>query len=261
MVRQLKKPAFITTALLMIILCASLLGTVSAQTYVPGVKYGDTFKYRYELSVNVTGSDQVSVPSPFDALVEQAETIDNIQVTVTGISDSKVLANTITQYKTGTQQEYAGTSDVSSGTGTLAQFFIAANLAANNPLHMNSQDTLNGTTPRTYASGNTRELNYQNVTLETTISPDQLTRYNITVPLTQINTQESYWDQQTGALAQLTYRMTTTSTQVNATLTLSLNLVESNVFAVPEYPAVIGLLLVFVIPTLVAITLRKRQLK
>ncbi len=252
--QQLKRSAVIATTVLMIISCASFLGAASAQSYLPGVKYGDFFKYQYELSTNVTGSRQTSLPS--DPLVEQAKTIDHIDISITGVSGSVVLADTITQYKTGTQQEYAGTSNVASGNGTLAQFFIAANLAANSPLRVGSADTINGTITRTYTSG-TRELNYQNITKETIIPPDQLTQYNITVPLTQVNTQVAYWDQQTGALAQLTYRMVSTSTQVNATLTLTLNLVESNVFAVPEYPTIL-VLLVMVIPAFAAVKYRKK---
>jgi len=251
------KYAILSTTILMIILSASLLGTASAQTYTPGVAVGDVFKYRYEFSTDVNGSEQVSIPSTFDALAEQAKTIDYIQMTVTSISGSTVTAQMLTQFKTGTQQTYTGTVDVATGQGQLAQFLIASNLTVNNPLHSGSKEIINGTTTKTYPSGVTRDLNYQNLTAQYVVPPEQLSQYNITVSLSQVNKQEAYWDKQTGALTQLAYSMTTTSTQVNATLTLNLNLVESNVFAVPEYPAVIVELLVMAIPTFVVLKKRK----
>jgi hypothetical protein len=254
----LKKAVTIIAVILTVTLSVSLLETANAQTYTPGVAVGNVFKYRYELSTNVTSSNQTSLPSSFDSLIEQAETIDYIQISINGISGSIVFAETITRYKTGTNQEYDGTSDVSTGKGTLTEFFIASNLAANSPLYVGSEETLNGTITKTYTSGATRELNYKNITQETIIPPEQLTQYHITVPLTQVNTKESYWDQQTGALAQLTYSMVSTSTQFNATLTLNLNLVESNVFAVPEFPTVLVVLLVMVVPTLLVLNKRKK---
>jgi hypothetical protein len=253
----MKKHAVTLTISLTIILCASLLGTAAGQTYTPGVKAGNIFKYQYDLSANVNGSQQTSIPTPFDALVEQAKTIDWIQMAISNVYGSTVTAQMTTQYKSGSPQTFTGTSDVATGQGELAQFLIAANLTANSPLHAGSNQKINGTTTQTFTSGITRELTYQNITTETVIPPEQLSRYNITVPLTQVTTQAAYWDQQTGVLTQLAYRMQSTSTQVNATLTLSLNLVESNVFAVPEYPTLLVTLLVIIIPAVATIKYRK----
>jgi hypothetical protein len=181
-------------------------------------------------------------------------------MTITGVSGSSVTAQMLTKYKSGTQDTYIGTVDVATGTGTLSQFLIAANLTANSPLHQGSSDKINGTITRNYTSGD-RELNYQNIVSENTIQPSDLARYNITVPLKQVNTQEAYWDKQTGALAELSFGMVSTSTQVNATLTLNMKLVESNVFTVPEYPTIIIILLVLIVPAFVAVKYRKKLVK
>jgi hypothetical protein len=256
----LRKYAFIATIVITTLLVASILGAVNAQTYTPGVAAGNVFKYQYEFSADVNGSQQVSIPTPFDSLVEQAKTIDWIQMTITSVSGSTVTAQMLTQYKAGTQQSYTGTVDVATGQGTLAQFLIAANLTANSPLHLGSSDKINGTTTRTFSSGS-RELNYQTIVSEYTVQPEELAKYNITVPLKQVNTQEAFWDKTTGALAELGFGMSTTSTQVNATLTLNMKMVESNVFAVPEYPTIIAVLLVLIIPAFVAINYRKKLTK
>lgn len=251
------KKTTVTTAILLTFLFASLSGTVSAQTYVPGVKVGDAFKYQYEFTADVNSSQQVTIPTPFDALVEQAKAIDWIQITITGVSGNTVTAQTLTQYKTGTQQSYTGTANVATGSGTLIQFLLASNLTANSPLYEGNNEKINGTTTKTYTSGVTREVNYQNLSSNYNIPQSQVSKYNITVPLTQVNTQEAYWDKQTGALTQLINRMETTSTQVNATLYLSLNLVESNVFAVPEYPFALIALAVLAVPTVLVLKERK----
>ncbi|XHH09913.1 MAG: hypothetical protein ACFCUE_04600 [Candidatus Bathyarchaeia archaeon] len=256
---MLKKNAAITTTVLMVILGISFVGTAFAQTYTPGVSVGNVFKYQYTLSTNVTGTNQASIPSPFDALVEQAETIDYIQITVTGVSGSVVTAQVLTQFKAGNQQTFTGTVDVATGQGTLAQFFIAANLTANNPLSMGSTEKINGTTTKTYTSGIQREVNYQNITTQTTVPASEVARYNITVPLNQVNTQEADWDKQTGVLSQIAYSMQTTSTQINATLTLNLNLVESNVFAVPEYPILLIVMIAMAVPTVAVLRKSKKS--
>jgi hypothetical protein len=253
----LKKYEFAAFIITIMTLSACFLGAANAQTYTPGVTDGNSFKYQYEIIAKVNSSQQVTVPTPFDALVEQAKTIDWIQMTVTAVSGSTVTAEMLTRYKAGTQQPYTGTVDVATGEGQLSQFLIAANLTANSPLHAGSSEKINGTTTRTYTSG-TRELNYQTIVSQYTIQPEDLSRYNITVPLQQVNTQQAYWDKITGALAELSYGMVSTSTQVNATLTLNLKLIESNVFAVPEYPTVIAVLLLLTIPAVVAVKYRKK---
>jgi hypothetical protein len=252
----LKKYAFAAVLTTIMTLSACFLGAANAQTYTPGVTDGNVFKYQYEIVAKVNSSQQVTVPTPFDALVEQAKTIDWIQMTITAVSGNTVTAEMLTRYKAGTQQSYMGTVDVATGQGQLAQFLIAANLTTNSPLHQGSSEIINGTITRTYTSG-TRELNYQTIVSQYTVQPEELSRYNITVPLQQVNTQQAYWDKTTGALAELSFDMKTTSTQVNATLTLNLKLVESNVFAVPEYPVVFIILLALVIPP-VAIIIRKK---
>ena len=252
----MNKNVIIGTTIIMIALCASLLSAANAQTYTSGVSVGDVFKYQYSFSSNINGSKQFVVPTFFDTLTTQAKTIDWIQMTITNVTGSTVEVQMVTQYKSGTQQTYNGTINVATGEGELAQFLIAANLGLNSPLSMGSDEKINSTTTKTYSSCY-REVNIENITSEYNVPQEELGKYFITVPLKQINSQIVTWDKQSGALVTMTYHMTTKSTEVYADISLTLNIIESNVFTVPEYPVVIIVLAVLIIPTIAAIKIRK----
>lgn len=245
-----------TVTILMITLCASLLGTASAQTYTPGVAVGDVYKYKFDFNADINGSENTFMPAIIATLVEQTKTIDWIQMTITNVSGTNIEAETLTQFKTGHQQTYTGTVDVATGEGELARFLIASNLQANDPICIDSTHIINGTTTRTYGN-ETRELIYEKLVMESDVSLDELAKYNITVPLKQVNTQESYWDKQTGSLVEMSVNMITESSQVNATMTVSINLVESNVFTVPEYSTMLVVLLFFIVPAALIFNKRK----
>jgi len=245
----MKKFGIFTVIILTVTLVASLFGTVSAQTYSPGVAVGDVYKYKFEFTADINGSEQTIMPSIFETLIEQTKSIDWIQMTITNVSVSIIEAETLTQFKTGYQQTYTGTVDVASGEGELAQFLIASNLQVNDPIRIDSDDIINGTTTRTY-DNESRELNYEKLVMEFDEPFEEFAKYNISVPLKQVNTQESYWDKQTGSIVEMSYRMITESSQVNATMTVSINLVESSVFSVPEYPTILVVLLILIVPAL-----------
>ena len=245
-----------TATILMITLCASLLGTATAQTYNAGVSVGDVYKYKFNFNADINGSEQTFMPDVIKVLVEQTKTIDWIQMTITNVSGTNIEAETLTQLKTGHQQTYTGTVDVATGKGELALFFIASNLQVNDPIRVDSSHIINGTTTRTYGN-ETRELNYEKLVIESDVPLDELAKYNISVPLKQVNTQESYWDKQTGSIVEMSVNMVTESSQVNATMTVSINLVESSVFTVPEYPTVLIVLMLLIVPTLVIFKKRK----
>jgi len=253
----MRKTPAVLTAVLLAVLFGSLLGNVSAQTYTPGVASGNVFKYQFTLSSNVTGSNQNFWSTPIDKQMIEAETTDFVQITVKSVSGSTITAEALTRYKNGTTQTFIATADVSSGAGILSQFFIAANLTAGNTLYLGGDGKINGAITKTYTSGVTRELNYLSLSTQTIIPASEVAKYNLSVPLTQVNSQEAYWDKQTGALSEIINQMQTTSTQLNATLTVKLTIVESNVFTIPEYSIMPLTLLMLAASTVLVLKKRK----
>ncbi len=226
---------------------ASLLSIAAAQTRVPGVSVGDSFKYTFDFNINVTNSSLNFPSSLFEGLMAQVENIDSVQANVTQVSGTVVTMQTALQFKNGTQQTATSSFDVATGQdtsqeGSIATFLIAANLNAGDQIYTSgSSGTINETITKNYASGS-RQVNHQNIVMNYDVSQDELQGTGITVALQQTNTQDSYWDKQTGALVEMSYSMVTRSTQVNATITLNVQLVDSNVFTVteqsiPEFPS------------------------
>ncbi len=242
----------------------SLGSFAAAQTRVPGVSVGDSFKYSFELNMNVSDS-QLSLPSLLEGILSEAENINWVSFTVTQVSGTKVTLQTTMQFKNGTQQ--TGTNqvvDVATGQDatnqeSLAMFLIAANLNAGDQIYtQSSTGTINETIQKTYPSG-TRELNHQSITQNYNVSQDELTGFNISGSLQQSNTENIYWDKQTGALEEMSYTMTTRSQQINADISLNINLLESNVYTIPEFPATTAAIFTLLIALTAAIIIERRH--
>jgi len=255
----MRKIAIVGVASLLFLLGTSFLGVVLGQSYVPGVSAGDVFKYEYNFDSNINGGEQFALPSMFNSLVDQIKAIDWVQITISKVTGSNVEAQMLTQFDNGTQQSSDGSIDVASGQGDLTMFLIASNLGPNDPMYLDSDERINGTTTRTYSSGS-RELIYESITMEYEVSQDDLEGFNITVPLDQVNSQEIYWDKQTGSLVEMSYRMLTSSSMVNADISMNVKLVESNVYTIPEYPVLIIIVIALIIPTIAVLKTRQRAL-
>jgi hypothetical protein len=237
---------------IVVITLSAILGSALAQTRVPGVVVGNSFKYTYTLDMNVSGS-QSTFPDFFQALIDQAKSIDSVQITITKVSGTAVTAQMLMQFKNGTQQSNTGTTDVSTGQGNLTMFLIAANLNPNDQIYEgNDNERINETITQTYPS-DTRQVNHENITMNYNVTQDELAGLGITGPLQQTNSQDTYWDKQTGSLVEMSYKMVTRSDQVNADISVNVALVESNVFTVPEYPAIILVLIALAVPTILTI--------
>lgn len=234
----------------LILILSGFFGSVSAQTRMPGVSVGNSFKYSYALDLNVDTS-QAILPELFQALIDQAKSIDWTQITITSVSSTDVTAQILTKFKNGTQQSSTEVMDVATGEGNLTMFLIAANLNANDQIYQGSDEKINETITRTYSSGS-RQVNHENVTMDYTVGQEELSAFNITGPLQQSNTQNIYWDKQSGSLVEMSYKMQTRSSQVNADMNLDVVLVESNVFTVPEYPVIIIVLIGMAVSTALA---------
>lgn len=243
-----------------------LISTTSAQTRIPGVAVGDSFKYTFDYNMNF-GDSSFDFPSLFEGLQSEAEDIDFVQATVTQVSGSTVTIQTVIQFANGTQQSDTGSIDVATGQDTtqkqgLSMILIAANLNPGDQIYPDGiSGTINETVTKTYPSGS-RQVNHQNIVMNYNVSQEELTNLGITTPLQQTNTQDLYWDKQTGALVELSYTMVTKSTQINADISINVVLAESNTFVVPEYPIeLLVAVLVLVVSALAIATIRYRFLK
>ena len=231
----------IIVASIILLIGMSFLGFVSAQTREPGVSIGDSFKYSFEFNVDVSDSSFVP-PSLFEDLMEEVKNIDSVQATVTQISGSVVTMQTVIQFENGTQQSETTTFDVANGEDStqeanIGMFLIAANLNAGDNIYASGKGgAINETVTRSYPSGS-REVNHQSIVLNYDVGLDELDGTGITEGLQQSNMQDTYWDKQTGALVEMTFNMVTRSSVINADIDLNVQLVDSSVFVVPEFPA------------------------
>lgn len=245
-----------TATTLALIISSSLFACVSAQTRTPGVSEGNSFKYLFFFDANMSNLDYL-LPSMFDAVMEQAKSIDSMELTITKVQGSIISAQTVMQFKNGTRQTTTGTTDIATGQGDFTMFLIAANLNANDLVYQgNTGERINGTITRTYPAGQ-RQVNYQSISMEYNVTDEELSTFNIEGPLQQTNTQVIYWDKTTGSLVEMSYQMTTRSQQTNADISIEVKLAQSNVYTIPEFPSVIIALIALTLSTLAIIKLQK----
>ena len=247
--------------LTIILILSAMSGSVLAQTSLPGVEVGNTFKYTYTFSMNSSGSPG-NFPELIQVLIDQAKDIEWVQITITSLSGSSVTAQVITQFKNDTQQANTGITDVSTGQGNLTMFLIASNLNPNEQIYPGYENRkINETVTRTSPSG-TRQVNHECVTMNYDVSQEELSGFNITGPLQQTNSQDTYWDKQLGSLVEMSYKMATRSEQINADISINVALVESNVYIVPEFPApILVMVLILIASTVAVIKLRNSLTK
>ena len=239
-------------SLTILFILSALTSNVLAQTRTPGVSVGDTFKYTYTLNSNL-GNSQNILPSFFQALMQEAQSFDWAQVTVTSVSGNEVTAKMVFQFKNGTQQTSTGVTDVATGEGNLTTFLIASNLGVNDQIYQDgATGTINETTTRTYPQGS-RQVNHQSIINNYNVSQEELSGFNFTGPLQQSNTQDTYWDKQTGSLVEMSYQMTTRSALINADISVDVALINSSVYIVPEYPVWTFAVIAFAVSTIVTI--------
>jgi hypothetical protein len=236
----------------------ALFSSASAQTRVPGVAVGDSFKYTYTLDMNADGT-LPAMPELFQQIVDQAKSIEWVQLNITSVSGTSVSGETLVHFKNGTEQTSTATTDVAVGDGSLGFFLIASNLGPNDQIHQGSNEIINETVSRDFGT-NSRQLNHEIITMDYNVTQEELTGFNITGPLQQSNTESIYWDKQSGALTDMSYHMVTRSQQVNADITINVALIESSVFTVPEFPITALIVAALAIPTVALIVIGKKKL-
>ena len=194
----------------------------------------------------------------FEDLFEQAKSIEWAQIAIKDISGPEVTAQTLLHFKNETEQSTTTTTNVETGIGDLGLFVVRSNLNQNDLLYVGDDSAvINETTIKTYSTSS-RQVNHQSITSEYNISDDEAADLNMT-GFQQTNSQDIFWDRQLGVLVEMSFNMKTRSQTVNADMSLSVKLVETNVFSIPEFPTWTLVFIAFTMTALVAILYKKKN--
>jgi hypothetical protein len=227
---------------LSVLLCLTMVGSVWAQTRVPGVFQGNTFTYDVTASWS-SNSPTAAVPAE---LLDINKT-EYYRVTIAAVSGAEITTQTVWRFINGTETNTVGTINVETGI-TNGGFWaiVAGNLGVNDRLHPSGQNyiTVNATVTRDYLGG-ARETNHLILTLQDSDTGGDF-----------IEHVDYYFDKQTGMLVQLNdakvYSNPTT------TITKFWRIKESNVWVVPEFPSAL-ILPLFMITTMIAVIAYKKK--
>jgi hypothetical protein len=235
-------------SLFLVFLMCTMIATVSAQR-VPGVQVGNWFKY----GATVTWSSTDPNAKMPDYLKETNAT-EWMLGTITNVVGTNVTGQTLTHYKNGTEETEGAYIDVETGEGENATLWlIAADLQVNDAIYTTgsySSWRINETITRTYPGGD-RETNHVNFTME----------YNYPPILIISVSQNYYWDKATGAMVEVSAEFFNQTASYLTTWSELIEITESNVWLVPEFPTLASILLVFIAFPFAIIVCKRRLLK
>jgi len=225
---------------LLILLCLAMtaMTMVQGQTTV-GVSEGNVFEYNM-----VSYFSSLYTDTTPEELLDINRT-QWIRVTITGVSGSTISMRTTTHYQNGTETSSQGSCNIDTGENTGASPpFISANLGKGSLVNPSASEKwyINETVTRTYKDGS-RQTNHLKLTYtQNSTDVGEFTR-----------TYEYYFDKNTGALVEYTYSFSYTG----LSSTTHSAIISSNVWVIPEFPALI-ILPLFAMITLFAVATRKR---
>jgi hypothetical protein len=223
----------ITATFLLALLCVTMIGSVRAQTRIPGVFQGNTFTY----DVNAFwSSNDPSAVAPADLL--DINKTEYYRVTITAVSGAEITTQSVWHFTNGTETSTVGTINVETGV-TNGGFWaiVAGNLGVNDRLHPSGSNyiTVNETGTRDYLGG-ARETNHLILNLQGSDTGGDYVEYV-----------DYYFDKITGMLVQLNDAKVYSSPTM--TITTFWKIKDSNVWVVPEFPSTL------IVPLLMAITM------
>jgi len=232
--------AFLSIALL----CAMIGLSTAVPVRWPGVNVGNTFSYG-SVSFNWYSDDPNATSTGWEDMNE----IEWFSVTVESVVGTNVTGSTLSHFKNTTEVTEGGWVDVDTGDNdNMPFFFVSANLDVNDSIYSGgtySNWNISETFMKTYPEGS-RETNHLNMTVLVSNPPS----YNYV----SINV---YWDRETGLLTEMSMIMN--STMIYTTnWSLSFELTETNLWAVPEFVGLHQALLLLSSLTLVTLVRRRR---
>lgn len=236
---------------IMLLLCLAVftltaLQTVKAQTYVPGVHFGDDYiftTYSYWSSTDA----YASIP---DNVVQANQTLA-IEVRISDVNETTITTFTATYYAN-SNPAARGTVNILTGDTADGGFpaIIAANLTAGQLIHPSGSD---GITINDTLTMNTRPTNHIGLTV-----------YNATSGVT--SSDDRYFDQVTGMIVQEIQTevdsgaVSGTSTTIKLTMELKSSPWNPQNVPIPEFPPILAIPVFIGATTLIVIALKKKHL-
>lgn len=236
----------IIVVLLLALLCFVMRDATLAQIAQPGVSVGNTFTYEVKGFWSSSDSNAVISNSILDL-----NATEYVQVTITKVLEADVSMHIVWRFTNGTLSETD--SEINVGTGIYTYWFWAVfptDLNVGDRIHPYGPDTIkvNASSTRDYA-GYTRETNRYLVTGEF-VSTDNTNRtYNDYMTV--------HFDKQTGMLVELYDYKTYTNPEYTETITWKI--IDSNAWAVPEFPLYALILLLVIVATVSALIIYKKK--
>lgn len=225
-----------------IFLLLALVMAASAQTRTVGVSVFN--KFRYIATASWSSNDPTATPS--SSLLDFNNT-QWLEFTITAISGTNVTGQMTTHYKNGTENTTGGWVDVNTGAGeNMTAFVISANLVPGDTVYNSSQSNaplINETVPRTYLGG-VRETNHLNIT---------------SLSGTESFRTDYYWDKSTGVTVELAHGETNQTGGYTTSWSSTAQIINSDLWEVPEFPSWITALLMLILLTSVTMIIARRM--
>jgi len=248
----MKKKIILLTLISVFLLSAMIITSAVAQTRIVGVEPDDSFRYG-DISVEWSSNDPTATfPPPGWEILEEMNETEWWLMSVVSISDTNITFQTLAHYKNGSEKTEIGYIDIDTGEGNMTFMAISADLNATDTIYTSagySDYKINETVVKTYPEEE-RDTNHLNRTLEWY---DNETEYNHYLSINY------YWDRSTGIIVEESVESIDYIGEEITTWSFSYRIIESNVWAVPEFPASTSLLLILIGLT-VAIVIYKRKL-
>ena len=231
------------------LLLLPLILRVSAAGREPGVRIGDFCEY-HDIVVYWSSTDpDATCP---DYLKEFNET-QWMYLQVLDVDGTNVTGQATIHYKNGTEETSGGWVDVDTGNGNnMTMFLIAANLGPGDSIYTSgyySSWMINETISKMYPSGEVRDTNLFNLTMEVSYPP-YYAKYSM----------NHYWDKETGAIVQMDMETIEESTH-NTTYSMHIGITGTNRWVVPEFSMWTLLLTLTLSFAVITVIVKRRRLK
>jgi hypothetical protein len=244
----MNKKITILAMLSALLLMALFVTSAVAQSRAVGVSVADWFKYG-----DIAGSWSSNDPNATIPDFAFNET-EWMTMSVQSIVGTNVTGQMTIHYSNGTEEYDEGWIDVDTGEGEEGLFWlISENLNAGHTIYSSANYStmiINETITRTYLSG-IRDTNHLNITIEYQMSNG--IEYYLYMSM------NFYWDRTTGVLVEWSQEYISQIDETQTSWSYTINITESNMWIIPEFPTWITILPILIILT-VSITLCKRRL-
>jgi len=237
--------------LLAMLLSVFLLSTMtvpilSQDELTVGINVGDWFLYEGTLVEYEADEGVPFPPSPTYIFLKTFNESDWLKRTVANVSGTTITFEVVTHYKNGTDVTETIDEDI---TSAFTYFAIGANLTVGDEARPPRFGL-----PAMIINKTIEDWEYEDITRETNYCI-----WNYTFGGS--HTWQVFWDKATGILVKWVYNASISVAQGNATWLLIQELVESNLWVIPEFPTGTVMLLIFVAVTVCVEIYRRKRLK